>query len=147
MWTPARFTDALERDYQSELAPRKVLLTRVTMLLAIGLVLAYAILDLWVVESALYDVWMLRGVMCVGSLACLAWSWHPAFPKYYPIAAMASFGLLGAGILVMIYVVSPTDIAYHNYFMGLILIATALHALTLLNVQATTVLSATFFLV
>lgn len=95
MWTLARFTDAFERDYQAELAPRKVLLTRVTMLLAVGLVLAYGILDQWVIESALYDVWTLRGLMCLGSLACLAWSWHPEYPRYYPVAAMASFGLIG----------------------------------------------------
>ena len=138
MWTPVRFTDALERDYQAELAPRKVLLTRVTMLLAVGLVLAYGILDQWVIESGLYDVWALRGLMCVGSLACFAWSWHPDYPKYYPIASIASFALLGGCILAIIYVAAPEDIAYHNYFMGLILIATALHALTLLSIRQTT---------
>lgn len=146
MWTPARFNDALERDYQAELAPRKVLLTRVTMLLAIGLNLAYAVLDLWVIESALHDVWMLRGLMCLGALACFAWSWHPSYPRYYPIAAVASFALLGGCILGMIRVASPADVAYDHYFMGLILIATALHALTLLSLRLTTGLSATFVL-
>jgi len=146
MWTPVRFTDALERDYQAELAPRKVLLTRVTMLLALGLVLAYGILDPWVIESALYDVWTMRALMCLGALACLAWSWHPAYPRYYPIAAIASFGLLGGCILGMIVIASPEDIAYYNYFMGLILISTALHALSLLSVWLTSALSATFIL-
>ncbi len=144
MWTTARFTDALERDYQAELAPRKVLLTRLTMLLVLGLVLAYGVLDQWVIESALYDVWTIRGLMCLGALACLAWSWHPAYPEYYPIAAIASFGSLGGCILGMIVIASPEDIAYHNYFMGLILVSTALHALSLLSVWLTTGLSSTF---
>lgn len=146
MWTPVRFTKALERDYQAELAPRKVLLTRVTMLLALGLVLPYGVLDLWVIESALYDVWTMRGLMCMGALACLAWSWYPAYSKYYTIASVASFGSFGGCILGMIVIASPEDIAYHNYFMGLILISTALHALTLLSVWLTTGLSATFIL-
>lgn len=144
MWTPVRFTDALERDYQAELAPRKVLLTRLTMLLALGLVLAYGILDPWVIDSALDEVWTLRGLMCLGALACLAWSWHPAYPKYYTAAAIVSFGLLGGCNLGMIVVASPEDIAYHHYFMGLILISTALHALSLLRVWLASTLSATF---
>ncbi len=144
MWTPVRFTKALERDYQAELAPRKVLLTRVTMLLALGLILSYGVLDQWVIESALYEVWTMRGLMCMGALACLAWSWHPAYPKYYPIAAIASIGSFGGCILGMIVIASPEDIAYHNYFMGLILISTALHALSLLRVWLTAGLSATF---
>jgi len=142
MWTPTRFDDALERDYQAELAPRKILLTRVTMLLAVGLNLAYALLDLWVIESALYEVWLLRGLIGLCALVCFAWSWHPAYPGYYPIAATASFALLGGCIVGMICVASPDDLAYHNYFMGLILVTTALHALTLLRMELTSGLSA-----
>ncbi len=144
MWTPVRFDDTLERDYQAELAPRKILLARVTMLLATVLNLAYALLDPWVIESALDEVWLLRGLIAMSALVCLAWSWHPAFPRFYAVATIAPLALMGGCIVRMIYIASPEDFAYYNYFMGLILIATALHALTLLSIRLTSGMSGSF---
>lgn len=144
MFRITSFNAALERDYQAELAPRKVLLTRVTMALAFALNLAFTGLDHVVIRSALTEAFWIRFGIGAVTVAAFIMSFRPNFPKHYPWVAVVAFGLLGAGIQALIFLASPADIAYDMYFMGMIMVATGLHALTYLPAMVTGMMSLAF---
>lgn len=144
MFKITSFNAALERDYQIELALRKVMLTRVTMILAFVLNLAFAALDYLVIQSALQDaLWVRVGIAVVTVLAFAA-SFRSDYLRLYPYVIFGAFAALGAGIQMLVFISTPVDLAYDMYFMGLIMVATGLHALTYLPVMVTGLLSLVF---
>ncbi len=138
------FNAALERDFQVELTARKVSLTRLTMTLAFVLNAAFAGLDHLVLPSAIEGAYWIRTGIGLVVIVAFALTYLPDFPRHYPTVALVAFGLLGAGIQALIFLSSPDDHAYDMYFMGMIMVATALHALTFLTVVVTGVLSLAF---
>ncbi|MEZ5596800.1 MAG: GGDEF domain-containing protein [Pseudomonadales bacterium] len=147
MWKPAGFTPELERDFQAELAPTKVRLTRMTMLMALAMNAGFALLDPWVLQSALTQAWWVRGVMSAGAIVCFSLSFLPGFPRYYTASVAGAFVVLGSGVLGLIMAASPGDLAYDFYFVGLVLVAMALHVLTFLNVVVASACSLGFLMV
>jgi len=144
MFKLTTFNQALERDYQAELASRKVQLTRVTMVVAFVLNLAFAGLDSLVIRSALEGALIIRLLIATIAVTGFALSWLPEYPRYYPVVAVLSFGGLGACVEALVYLADPNDLAYDMYFMGLIMVAVAIHALTYLPLVVTSLLSLAF---
>jgi diguanylate cyclase (GGDEF)-like protein len=144
MFKATTFNPALERDYQAELASRKVQLTRVTMVLAFVLNLAFAGLDNLVIRSALEGALAIRVFIATVAVSAFLVSYLPEFHRYYSIVTCVAFGGLGAGVQALVFLASPDDLAYDMYFMGMIMVAMASHGLTYLPLLLTSFMSLTF---
>jgi diguanylate cyclase (GGDEF)-like protein len=127
---------SLEQEYQAELAAEKIRLSRILVLLAIPINLAFVMLDLWAIRSSLAEVWTLRVIITLALLGLFASTWLPAFTRWYaPLTALA-FLAMGGCINAMIYIAAPTELAAQVYYGGLILIIMGLHSMTNLSTLA-----------
>lgn len=128
-------SSSLEHEYQSELAAEKIRLTRILVLVAVPINLSFIVLDLWAVPSALAEVWLVRGVMTLALVVLFATTWLEAFPRWYSAAGVFMFLWLGAGILAMILLAEPGDLATQAYYGGLLLLIMGVHTMTYLRVS------------
>jgi len=140
-WTSTFSASSLEREYQAELGAEKVRLTRIMAMLAITLTLAYAVLDLWSISSALLTVWALRGAIVAGLALTFLSTSLPGFQTLYPYIIVAAAALMGAGVNGMIYVAQANDVAIHTYQGGLILIIMGIYTLTHIKLYVTTAIA------
>ena len=130
MFLKAFADKALQNEYEAGLASEKVRLTRVAVILATLINVAFVALDVWAIPSALATVWTLRAVMNLVLGLCLAATWHSNFQALYaPVTALLFFSL-GSGINAMIYVAAPTDLALDAYYGGLLLTTFGVYTLT-----------------
>ena len=124
---------SLEQEYQAELASEKIRLTRIVVVLAALLNLAFVVLDLWAIPSSLLEVWGLRAVIIL-ALGCLFLStWLPRFAAWYAVITALAFLAMGAAISAMIWIAAPTELAARVYYGGLVLVIIGLHTMTYLN--------------
>lgn len=132
---------SLEQEFQAELASEKIRLTRVVVVLAGLLNLAFVVLDLWAIPSSLQEVWALRAVIIL-TLACLLLStWLPRFAAWYATLTALAFLAMGAAISAMIWIAVPTELAARVYYGGLVLVIIGLHTMTYLNTAAAAAVS------
>lgn len=132
---------ALEREYQADLAPEKVRLTRVAVVLITLLNAAFVTLDFWAIPSALVEVWTIRLVMNLVVAVCFAFTWYRRFPEIYTSVNVLLFLSLGLGINTMIYIAEPTDFAINTYYGGLLLITFGIYALSYIGLGTSMLLS------
>lgn len=137
---------ALEREYQAELAHEKVRLTRIVVLLAVPLNVAFLVLDLWAVPSALGAVWVLRMVIFGTLLVLFVATWMRSFPRWYAALIATSILIVGQAINAMILLANPDELAAQVYYGGLILVILALHTMTHLEVRLAAAISVVFAL-
>ncbi|MEQ9003716.1 MAG: GGDEF domain-containing protein [Pseudomonadales bacterium] len=137
---------SLEQEYQAELASEKIRLTRIVVVLAALLNLAFVVLDLWAIPSSLLEVWGLRAVIIL-ALGCLFLStWLPRFAAWYPVITALAFLAMGAAISAMIWIAAPTELAARVYYGGLVLVIIGLHTMTYLNTAVAAAVSLTIAL-
>ncbi len=121
---------SLNREYQATLATEKARLTRIAVALGTLLNASFAFLDVWALPSALGTVWSLRVGMNAVLFVCLAMTWHRHFESVYGGICAAIFLTLGFGVIAMIYLAGPDDLALEAYYGGLLLTTFAACTLT-----------------
>lgn len=138
----SRFRErSLEREYQAELGPEKVRLTRILAILAMILALSFAALDLWAIPSAMFKVWSIRAVISVVLALMFLSTCLRSFQRLYPWIMVFAFAVMGGGVNVMIYLADPSEVAAHAYYGGLLLIVIGAHSLTYLSLQVSFAIS------
>ena len=120
-WGPLRFPGVLESAYREHHRQQWLLLTRVSMLVGIGLFSAYALLDLKLFPDQIRDLWGMRlGVALPVGLAVFAYTFFARRDTQIQLAY--SFLLVNAGAAISIMMVRlPPDTA-HLYASGIILV-------------------------
>ena len=138
MFHRAFANEALQQEYHAGLASERVRLTRIGVALSTLLNVSFASLDLWAIPSALGVVWSIRITMNLILLGCLAATWHRAFEAMYPVVTTVLFVTLGGGVIAMIYVAGPSDLAVDAYYGGLLLTTFGVYTLTYINFALST---------
>lgn len=133
MFRRAFANKALQKEYDAGLAPERIRLTRIGVVLAILLNISFASLDLWALPSALASAWSIRIAMNLVLVLCFAATWHRAFDAIYPLVATTIFLTLGGGVTAMIYVAGPSDLAVDAYYGGLLLTTFGIYTLTYIH--------------
>lgn len=132
-----RFSPDVEAAYQLQLGPAKVRAAFVSSGLCVLLFTAFGVVDLWAIASAVYEVWGIRlglNVVAAG-VAALAY-WKPKWlMRWYTAVMSVAFLTLSAGVVGMILLAQPNELAYSAYFGGLIVISMALYACTYLQMR------------
>ncbi len=132
-WASTFSTESLEREYQVELGPEKVRLTRVMATLGVLLTCAFGVLDLWSVPSALAAVWALRAV----TVTCLALTfWSTSQDWFQPMYTQVILGVatvMGVGVTAIICIATPAEAAENTYYGGLLLIIIGVYTLSYLT--------------
>jgi len=132
-WASTFSAASLEREYQAELGPEKIRLTRILAVLGIILTLGFMVLDLWAIPSNLLTVWALRGFIIAGLAAAFLSTLLPIFQALYPLIIVAAAAVMGFGVSAMIYVAKPTEVAIDAYHGGLLLIIIGIYTLAYLD--------------
>ncbi len=126
----SRFNKKLEEKHQAELGTEKIRITRITIFLAISLNMAYALLDLWALSSAIFTAWTIRSITILSLLPLFALTWHRWFLRYYVLWMVLLFSMLGVAVNALIYIASADDLARDVYYSGLMLITMGIYSLT-----------------
>lgn len=140
-WAFTFSADSLEREYQAELGPEKVRLTRIMAALGITLTLAYMVLDVWAISSSLFTVWALRGAIIAALAISFLCTTLPGFQRLYPYIILVATIVMGGGIDGMICVAAPGDVAIDAYQGGLILIIMGVYTLTYIHIYLATAIA------
>lgn len=140
-WASKFSAPSLEREYQAELGPEKVRLTRILTVLGVMLTLAFLALDLWAFESGLLSVWAIRGAIIAGLALAFLSTAHQRFQTVYSPVIVAAAAVMGTGVNAMIYLAAPGDVALVSYHSGLILIIMGMFTLTYLNIYVCTAIA------
>ena len=140
-WVSKFSAGSLEREYQVELGPEKTRLTRIMAVLGITLTLAYMVLDLWAIPSALLTVWALRGAIIAGLALTFLSTNLRSFQALYPYVIITAATVMGVGVNGMIYVAERTEVAIDAYQGGLILIIMGVYTLSYLNLYVSTAIA------
>jgi diguanylate cyclase (GGDEF)-like protein len=146
LWASTFSSDSLEREYQAELCAEKIRLTRILAVLAVILNLSFVVLDLWAIPSALTEVWTLRAVIVIALTCAFLSTWLRDFQALYEPIILCVVAIMGGGILAMIYLAQPSDVAANQYFGGLLLVIIGLHTLTYAAPRSTLAMSLTLLL-
>jgi diguanylate cyclase (GGDEF)-like protein len=129
------FSPALEDAYQADLAGDKLRLFYVGSLLCALLYTCFGFLDYVTMPSNAAGAWTVRTVVVLATLAVGAAVRHwPGFFQRHYTACMCTCSLgWGAGIVAIIALSSPTDLAWGTYYAGLLIVSMALYAWTYLR--------------
>jgi diguanylate cyclase (GGDEF)-like protein len=122
-----KFPSNLEADYQTDLGPEKIRVLRQFCALASILYASFGVLDIWAIPSVYLQVWAIRGVVILMGMSLIAWAtWRPEGVLSHYVANSFVYHLtLGVGILAMIALAKPTDLAWGSYYTGLMLVSGA----------------------
>ncbi|UGQ48101.1 GGDEF domain-containing protein [Massilia endophytica] len=133
--TDKRFPPRLEEAYQADLAGEKRRVARHTSILCSVLYLAFGILDIWAVPSALFEVWAIRVLIVVltAVIYFLTRRSPEFFVRNYTAITVTEYLIWGSGIEVIILLSHPADIGWSAYYAGLILVSMALYSWTYLR--------------
>ena len=122
-----------ETGFQRYLAPEKISLARIACLLAIVLVVSFAAVDLWALESAVAAAWSIRAVVSVLCAVTLASTWTPLFLRHYDLLMSVPFAGIAAGMIALTWLAEPHEAARILYIGGGILLLPAICALSFLR--------------
>ena len=126
--------EQLQESFQEHLAAERIRSTREICVLASVLYLVFGVLDIWAIPSALTEVWTVRVIVVVLTMAVFWATWHLFFLKYYASFTAGLFLVLGMGIESMLYLTGPDDLAKYFYYTGMILVAMALYTWSFLPI-------------
>lgn len=128
------FSPRLEEAYQADLSIEKGRVARRTSILCSLLYLAFGVLDIWAVPSALFEAWAIR-IIVVGLTALifvLTQSRPDFFVQHYQAITICEYLIWGAGIEAIMLFSHPGDLGWGAYYAGLILVSMALYSWTYL---------------
>ena len=112
---------ALEREFQRDYFEKSLWAARAAFALALLLVAAFGILDLWVFPDDYPTVWAIRyGVACPVIAALLAFSFTRAFERRMQAALAA--GVMIVAICIIAFTVVGKPPGSHLYYAGLMLV-------------------------
>lgn len=136
------FPAELEGEYQLYIGPEKVRTMRLAMLLAVFLVLPFAVLDAWALPALFPHTLWLRAALIGVCLATFAWTFRACYLQHYTASSVlvsSSMGLLLEGFVAFS---GAGDLARSAYFAGLLLPIMGIHSFTFLNPKASTLITA-----
>ncbi len=133
--TAEPFPRALEDAYQADLAGDKLRLFYVGSLLCVLLYTCFGFLDHVTMPSNPAGALRVRAVVVLATLANAAAvrAWPAFFLRHYTVCMGACSLAWGAGIVGIIMLSSPGDLAWSTYYAGLIIVSMALYAWTYLR--------------
>jgi diguanylate cyclase (GGDEF)-like protein len=123
-----KFSSNLEADYQADLAPEKIRVLKLATMLGAAMYLSFGALDDWAIPSVYHRVWVIRGVVILVTLSLLAVAMlrpQAILSRYTNIVCMM-FMTWGLGVLAMICIAQPSDVAWSSYYCGLMLVCSSL---------------------
>ena len=132
----------LDPAFAAELAPEKLWTARLGCSMAAVLYTLFALIDLWMIPSAIHAVWTIRIIVVALSVLVLALTWRARFLRDYERFALFMPVLWAAGIEAMLYLAAPGDPARNYYYAGLILVVIGFHSWFYLPIVSMTVISA-----
>lgn len=123
-----RFPSNLEADYQSDLGPEKIRVLRQVCALAVILTSCFGALDYWAMPSAYWEVWQIRGTMVMVSMFVIGWAkyWPQVILSRYTCVTCVIYLASGLGVVAMIVLADPKDMAWSSYYVGVMLSCAAL---------------------
>ncbi|MGB9108446.1 MAG: GGDEF domain-containing protein, partial [Telluria sp.] len=129
------FPPALEAAYQADLAGDKLRLFYVGGLLCALLYACFGFLDYVTLPSNAAGALTVRAIVVLATLAVAAAVryWPAFFVRHYELCMCACSLGWGAGIIGIIALASPTDLAWGTYYAGLLIVSMALYAWTYLR--------------
>jgi diguanylate cyclase (GGDEF)-like protein len=129
------FSPALEDAYQADLAGDKLRLFYVGGLLCALLYTCFGFLDYVTMPSNPAGAATVRAIVVIATLALAAAvrHWPAFFLRHYTVCMCACSLGWGAGIVGIIMLSSPTDLAWGSYYAGLLIVSMALYAWTYLR--------------
>jgi GGDEF domain-containing protein len=132
--TPLDFPAHLEPFYQADLADEKIRVSIQTSLLCSLLYAGFGVLDFWAIPSAIGPALLIRaGVMLLTlCLVLLPRLRRDLFLAWYEEVTTVLYLSWGLGIMVIIGLASPGEVAWNGYYAGLILVSMALYTWTYL---------------
>jgi diguanylate cyclase (GGDEF)-like protein len=130
-----RFDPAVESRYQNDLAQEKVRTFVRTNILCALLQAAFSILDAFAISSGLHAAWIIRSMIITLNLSCCVWvARNPErFVRHYTAVVASLYLVWGIAIEYVIAISTPSDLSWHTYYAGLILVSMALYSGTYLR--------------
>jgi len=118
-----RFSDEIERQFSDYYFDKSINITRIALLLAIGLYVLYAALDTIMLPKSMTIAWIIRFAIQIPIMAVtLVFSYRKIFRNcWQPIVAFNAL-ISGFGIIAMIMLSETGEPGYDHYFSGLILV-------------------------
>ena len=143
-------SESQEKAFQSHIANDKVRIMRVMCILGIILYLAFVVVDYWALPSAIDKALIIRGSFIVLLGISFGITYTKYFVKYYNFIVPIPYLLGAMGLVAMIFLAQPSEIASKTYFAGLMLIIMILFSWSHLGkynlmVVTTTILSMYIF--
>jgi diguanylate cyclase (GGDEF)-like protein len=129
-------------DLGAEANDAKIRDTRVTCVLAAGLLTSFAIIDVWAIPSAIAVVWSIRAASVALILGIYALTRRAVFVTRYAPIVVTMYATIGLSINAMIYLSGPDEFARDLYYVGLILVIMGLFTWVHLRVIFTGLIAA-----
>ncbi len=123
-----RFPAALEAEFADVYFAQTLGPVRVALLLGVALYGLFGILDTWIAPAHRRELWFIRfAIVCPLALACLAFTYRPAFKRYKQSLTSLLMLVATLGIIAMLAII-PAPGSY-LYYGGLLLMIVFLFTL------------------
>ena len=138
-----RFPPPLEAEYAAYNFGESLVRLRGAIVLAIVLYAVFALLDNWIAPEQRQTLWLIRLTVVTCAVAGLAFSYSPAFQKWWQSAIWLLIAVGAFGIIAMLAVIpAPGN---HLYYAGLLLLTIYYATLIRLGITYAATLSAVIF--
>lgn len=115
--------DYLEQPFSENYSKSAILTARISLGLGLSLYAGFGILDLYAVPGAVEWTWMIRyAIICPFITLAFVLTFLPISHKIFQLIMSAVCLVSGYGIIAMIFLSEPSEIAYETYYAGLILV-------------------------
>ena len=138
-----RFPPPLEEEYAAYNFAQSLVRLRGAILLAIVLYAVFALLDNWIAPGQRQTLWLIRFSVVTCAVAGLAFSYRPAFERWWQLAIWLLIAVGAFGIIAMLAVIPPPG--NHLYYAGLLLLTVYYATLIRLGITYAASLSAVIF--
>ncbi|MGJ7915693.1 diguanylate cyclase domain-containing protein [Massilia sp. LXY-6] len=135
--TSEPFSPALEAAYQADLAGEKIRMLHIACFLCVLLYMSSAFLDAGALPGHVAGAWIVRSTVVLATIiVAVAIRLRPeAFLRHYTTGICMNALIWTAGVEALMILSDPKDLAWSNYYAGLILVAMALYTWTYLRWQ------------
>lgn len=117
------FPDDLEKHFHKDYYQKSIAITRVAILLGLGLILLFGLLDHWAAPLSFERIWLIRFLLLAPIfLAVLLFTCSPWFERVMQPLTGLTVIIAGLGIAAMSAVTEPGEPAYTTYYAGLLLV-------------------------
>ncbi len=138
-----RFPAALEAEFADVYFAQTLGPVRVALLLGVALYGLFGILDTWIAPAHRRELWFIRfAIVCPLALACLAFTYRPAFKRYKQSLTSLLMLVATLGIIAMLAIIpAPGSYLYYGGLLLMIVFLFTLMRLRLPYAAAVTVVS------